>query len=63
MKYALPNASKGNDGTTGVDMMVVTLSGLEIKGAGQLAPKTTHLKTRRVLNNTWKMAEDYAEIG
>ena len=36
-------ACKANDGTTGVDMMV-TLSGLEIKGAGQLAPKTTHSK-------------------
>ena len=43
---------KANDGTTGVDMMVVTLSGLEIKGVGQLAPKTTHIKTISVLNNT-----------
>ena len=30
-------ACTANDGTTGVDMMVVTLSGLEIMGAGQLA--------------------------
>ena len=45
-------ACKANDGTTGVDMMVVTLSGLEIKGAGQLAPKTTHIKTINILNNT-----------
>ena len=33
-------------------MMVVTLSGLEIKGAGQLDPKITHIKTISVLNNT-----------
>ena len=33
-------------------MLVMTLSGLEIKGAGQLAPKTTHKKTISVLNNT-----------
>ena len=45
-------ACKANDGTTGVDMIVVTLTGPEIKGAGQLAPKTTHVKTIRVLNNT-----------
>ena len=34
-------ACEANDGTAGIDMMVVTLLGLEIKGAGQLAPKTT----------------------
>ena len=34
-------ACKANDGTAGVDMMVVSLSGLEIKGAGQVAQKTT----------------------
>ena len=32
-------ACKANDGITGVDMIVVTLSGPEIKGAGQLAPR------------------------
>ena len=45
-------ACKANDGTTGVDMIVVTLSGPEIKGAGQLATKTTHVKTISVLKNT-----------
>ena len=51
-------ACKANDGITGIDMMVVILSGLEIKGAGQLAPKTTHIMS--VLNNT-KIMQRYTQ--
>ena len=53
-------ACKANDGTTGVDMIVVTLSGPEIKGAGQLALKTTHVKTISVLNNK-RIVQRYAQ--